>query len=159
MRGVAEEMLGFMIIAIVLTFVGLLLLSGSATNEVKAYKARQNTNLDEDTNSLILSVFDTKLPNFDKTYAEILVDANLQGYNKTQVYYGKGMGSIDVEELITPVFDGYFGEGRWALDVVTWKGNITYGEPKGKDYVYEYPVPCPHEGYNEDTSLLIMRIG
>jgi hypothetical protein len=157
-KGVVEEMFGFLIIALAIILVIVIYITGTATKDVALAKQRQGALLDEETNNLLHSIYDIKLSVFDKTYAEILVDANLQGKNMTQVYYGQGLGTIDVGELIGPVFDANFGKGKWALVVSTPKGNATYNDISGKNYVYDYPIPAPSPEGGPSMNRLIMYI-
>jgi hypothetical protein len=158
MKGFIEEIFGFLIIMVVLVLVGLFLISSSANTDVEILKMKKVTVQSEEADTMMMSLYDTKLSGFDKSYAEILVDACLQGRNKSIVYYGKELGSIDVEELINPMFNSKFGENRWAIEVATKSGNMTYGLKANKTYVYSYPVPVPNSTSEENVNMIIMYL-
>lgn len=157
-KGLVEDIFGFMIIVLVLILLGLFFFSGSTSKDIETLKAKKGTTLSEQADSMMLALYDTKLAMFDKSYAEILVDACLQGKNKSHVYYGKDLGAIDVEELINPIFDSQFGENRWALQVITKSGNMTYGNVSGNKFVYSYPVPTPMSTEKENVNRIVMYL-
>jgi hypothetical protein len=158
MKGFVEEIFGFLIIVVVIMLVGLFFVSSGTSKNLDLLKMKKGTVQSQEADSMIMSLYDTKLQGFDKSYAEILVDACLQGHNKTQVYYGKNLGTIDVNELITPMINSRFGVNRWALEVVTKNGNATYGIKANKTFVYDYSVPIPYSTDKGNTNRIIMYL-
>jgi hypothetical protein len=158
MKGFVEELFGFLIVVVVIAIIALFLVSSGTSKDIEILKTKKVTVMSEEADTMMMSLYDTKLSGFDKSYAEILVDACLQGKNKSVVYYGRDLGSIDVEELINPMFSEKFGENRWALEVVTKNGNMTYGTRENKTYIYSYTAPNPMSNDNENVNKIIMYL-
>lgn len=107
---------------------------------------------DESASAAIQTLYENKLENFDKTYMELILDAHLQsesgsnvyGSNETHVYYGRGLSTIYVPEVINSLFNKYFGKGGWKLVVKTREGSVTYGNLKKESkYKYISSIPVP----------------
>ena len=159
MKGMLEESFGFIIIILVVLMLSIFYISGSASGEAEILKIKAGNILDEEANNLILTLYDSKLGDSKKTYIEILIDASLQGYNKSQVYYGKEIGTINAEELINPMFNKYFGEGRWVIEIGTRKGNMTYGGFKTNvGYMYSHKIPIPPANKDKNMNKIILYL-
>lgn len=160
MKGILEESFGFIIIILVVLILGIFYISGSTSSEMEILKMKAGNILDEEANNLILTLYDSKLGVFKKTYIEILIDASLQGYNKSQVYYGKDLGTLNAKELIISRFNKYFGEERWVLKVCTRKGNITYGGLKTDrlGYIYSHKIPVPPANEDKNINKIILYL-
>lgn len=145
-KGFAEEILGFMIIIFSIIILAIFFTSESVLKGGEVSKSVRGRNWDESANLALQTLYDNKLEKFNKTYVELMLDAQLQGRNETHVYYGRGLGTIYVEEVVNPLFNRYFGKGRWKLVLKTKKGSVSYGNLNKEESNYRYisNIPKPY---------------
>lgn len=143
-KGFAEEILSFTIIIFSIVILTLFFTSQSVLKEEDVIRSVRGRINDESANLAIQSLYDNRLEEFNKTYMELILDAQLDGGDVTKIEYGMASPKVDVTEVINPLFNRYFGKGEWKLVVKTRKGSVTYGElEKESDYKYVSNIPVP----------------
>lgn len=160
MKGFVEETIWIITLVLAMAILSIFFIFQQGTGGVDVRKTVEERVLNEEGISSIFSTFNDKLPYAEKTYLETAVDAVLQGaFNNEdlfQVYYGTGIGKLNVTEIVPPLFDNYL-KGRWRLEIVTPDGNYAYGKQDLGNVVYTYRsiVPVPEER----TGEVILYIG
>lgn len=144
-KGIAEEVVGIIIIIAAILILAIFLVSRVGFRGAEVSRTVYGRSLDEAANLALMSLLHNKAEIINKTYIEIIIDAVFQGENKTRVFYGHGVGTIHSKDLVDPLFDKYFGKGRWKLRVDTTQGSVDFGELKlsRRTYVYTVSVPTP----------------
>jgi len=154
MKGFVEETIWAitLVVAVIIISVFLILQQGMRGAEVR--KTVEERLMSEQGTTSVLSLFSNQLLFVDKTYLETAIDAVLQGAfmneNKNKVYYGSGIGSVNMTEIIPSLFDNYL-KGRWRVEVITPDGTFVYGNQKLGSTVYSYKsmIPIPEERIGE----------
>jgi hypothetical protein len=158
MKGMIEEM--FYLVIIVLAVFGLFVFftyeQGTKGLEVK--KTVEERVLNEEVSTVSSTVFNNKLIFVEKSYLETAIDSILQEpapkRQLDKVYYGVGIGQLNITEIIPPYLRGY-AEGRIKMIISTPNGTNVYGSNQGSDvlYSYEVPIPVPEERVGKMTIL------
>jgi hypothetical protein len=160
MKGFVEEAVWAVTLVIAVVVISFFLIFQQGMRGAEVRKTVEERILNEEGISATFSLFNNQLPFVDKTYLETAIDAILQGTfmkeEEYRVYYGKGIGSVDVNEIIPPLLDNYI-KGRWKLEVITPDGYYVYGKPDLGKIIYTYRtiIPVPEERVGE----LILYIG
>ncbi|MFB6076393.1 MAG: hypothetical protein ABEK17_04580 [Candidatus Aenigmatarchaeota archaeon] len=141
-KGFAEEILSFSLIIFSVIILTIFFASESVLKGGEVTRSVRGRMLDESANLALQTIYDHRLERFEKTYMELILDAQLQGNNETHVYYGRGSGVVHVKEILNPMMNSYFGKGGWKLVVKNRKGNITYGNQQ-RDFDYKYISNIP----------------
>lgn len=130
------------------------------TRGIEVRKNVEERVLNEEGSATIFTLFNNKLPFVEKTYLQCGIDSILQGsFSKVEmnkVFYGMGIGKLNVTEIIPPMLDNYL-EGRWELKIITPDDEYEYGGIQGGKVVYTYEslIPVPEER----TGKAILLIG
>jgi hypothetical protein len=154
MKGFVEETIWVIVLVIAVIIISLFIILQQGMRGAEVRKTVEERLMSEQGTTSIFSLFNNQLLFVDKTYLETAIDAVLQGEHmkkeKSQVYYGNAVGSINVTEIIPPLFDNYL-KGRWRVEVTTPDGEYTYGKQELGDTVYSYKsmIPVPEERIGE----------
>ncbi|MCD6216105.1 MAG: hypothetical protein J7J92_03475 [Candidatus Aenigmarchaeota archaeon] len=146
MKGIMEEMLGFLIIVFAALLIGFFFYGQSSLKGGEVSGSIREKSIDEASNMALSSLFNNKLEIIEKPYIEVIIDSILQSDNKTFVYYGTGIGTIKNKEVVDPLFDYYLGKNHWKLYVIVEKnkslefGNLT---KRKRLFSYERKIPVP----------------
>jgi len=130
---------------------------GSRGIEVR--KSVEERMLGEEVASTVFTLFNNRLLFVEKTYLEGAIDSILQRLPRTRekykVFYGLGIGTLNLTEIIPPLLDRYI-KGRYELTIATPQGSYTYGRVNKKDvvYIYETLIPVPDEKVGKLTLLI-----
>lgn len=157
-KGFLEEMT-WLIIIIVAVLILALFIFNQQFRGVEVEQKVEERILNEEGISLLFSLSQDKPPYVERFYAQILIDAVLQGISNkketNKVYYGAGIGKVNATEII-PQLVSKFTTKNWQLTVVTPDGSYIYGQsnPGNILYSYEVLVPVPEER----TGKLIFEI-
>ncbi len=159
MKGYVEKMMYFiiMVLAVFMLFVFFTYQKGTRGIEVK--RSVEERGLDEEGTGTVFTLYNNKLPYVEKTYLQCGIDAILRGISleeeKYKVFYGIGIGEVNVSEIIPPFLDRY-AKGRWELTITTPEESYTYGgiEKNKVIYSYESLIPVPEERIGKVTFLL-----
>lgn len=160
MKGFVEEAVWAVTLVIAVIVISYFLIFQQGLRGTEVTKTVEERITNEEGISTEFSLFNNQLPFVDKTYLETAIDAILQGTfmkkDKNLVYYGKGIGTVDLNEIIPPLLDNYM-KGKWKLEVTTPDGYYVYGNPNLGKVIYTYRtiVPVPEERVGE----LILSIG
>jgi len=154
MKGIVEEMVWVivLVLAVIILSVFFILQQGMRGTEVK--KTVEERVLNEEGMTTEFSLFNNQLPIAEKTYLETAIDAILQGEfmkeKNNEVYYGIGIGKLNVTEIIPPLLDNYIS-GRWRIEVITPDGYYVYGKLNLGEEIYTYRsiIPVPEERVGE----------
>lgn len=159
MKGVVEEMVYFVIIILAVFMLFVFFTYQRGTRGVEVKKSVEERLLSEESTSAVFTLFNNKLPLVEKTYLECGIDSILQGnFSKKEmnkVFYGIGIGKVNVTEIIPPLLDNY-AKGRWELRIITPDGTYTYGKLEKNEVVYSYEslIPIPEERVGKAILLL-----
>jgi len=101
-------------------------------------------------------LFNSKLPFFEKYYIQAMIDGILQGKDYSFVYYGKGLNTTNITQILEPLLDQSF-KGRWRIEVILPKDTQVYGELKKEKVLYSWEnlIPVP----DENIGKIIISIG
>jgi hypothetical protein len=101
-------------------------------------------------------LFNSKLPFFEKYYIQAMIDGILQGKDYSFVYYGKGLNTTNITQILEPLLDQSF-KGRWRIEVILPKDTQVYGELKKEKVLYSWEnlIPVP----DENVGKIIISIG
>ncbi len=159
MKGFVEQMIYLIVIVLALFMLIVFFTYQRGSRGVETKKSVEERGLDEEGTSLVFTLFNNKLPYVEKVYLQVIIDAILEGeYRKEEkykVFYGKGIGEVNLTEIIPPLMDNY-AKGRWELKITTPDGDYTYGGIN-KDkviYIYEALIPVPEERSGKITFFL-----
>lgn len=147
-KGFSEEILSFTLITFSIIIMTLFFTSEGLLKGGEVSRSVSGKIMDESANMAIHTLYDDRIEKINKTYIELIVDAHIQGNNDTKVYYGEGVGTIHVWEIINPLFNNYFGDGGWKLVVKTNQGTSIYGNLKKESkykYISNIPIPAPSQ--------------
>jgi hypothetical protein len=150
MKGYAEEMLYFIAIFFAVFMLFVFLTYQRGTKGAEARKVVEERSLSEEIAGVIFSLFNNKLPIVEKSYLEVGIDSILKGVatgeEKYKVFYGIGIGTVNLTEIISPFLDNYV-KRRYELRIITPDGEYIYGKLEKKEvlYVYEALIPVPEE--------------
>ena len=153
MKGlIVEELIYFIIIIIAVFFLAVYFIFQQGTRGVEVRKNVEERGFIESGNSLIFSTFNYKLPFVEKVALEFAIDSILQGVHfrngekMNQVFYGKGIATVNNTEIFYPMFDN-FVKNRWRLEVNTPDGQFVYGNNRQDKIIYSFvaSIPVPHE--------------
>jgi len=156
MKSQVEEFFYLIAIATFLLLIIIFLIHQKASKGVEVKMVVRERTINEGIATLVLNLFNTKLPIVEKSYVEIGIDAILDGENLDEVIYGVGVGKVNVSEMILQFLDKYM-RGKLEVTIVTPGGSYTYGKinEKEKIYVYESLIPVPEE----ETGKIVVRMG
>jgi hypothetical protein len=160
MKAVAQEMFYLIVIIIIILILFVFFTYERGTKGVEVQKNVEERILNEEINGFAGTLFNDKLPYAEKVYLETSIDAILEGkfYKRTELnkaFYGSGIGTVNVTEIIPPLLDLY-SKGRLKVIIETPNGNYSYGEIKAGDvmYTYESLIPVPEERIGKLTVLM-----
>jgi hypothetical protein len=148
MKAQAEEFLYLATIfsSIIILIVFLAYQHGTKGKEVIRTVAERN--IKEGINILMFSLFNDRVPIAEKFYIEAIIDATLQKVfeEKNKVFYGIGIGTVNVSEILLPLINKYLSQ-NWELVIVTPSKTYSYGRKVGEKEVYSYEtlIPLPDE--------------
>lgn len=169
MKGYMETFFYLAIVIFSLIFIIFFLSYQSTTGTAEVRKRLNERILMEEINSLFSTIFNNKIPVVEKTYMEMAIDAILQKLDNLpeeyKVYYGIGIGVVNLTEIIPPFLDRY-AKNRYQLYFIipTYTGvkEFYYGSEIKKDeilYVYDTIVPLPFSAPGKSPAGGFARTG
>lgn len=160
MKAIAQEMFYLIVIIIVILILFVFFTYERGTKGVEVQKNVEERILNEEVNGLAGTLFNDKLPYAEKVYLETAIDAVLEGkfYKRTELnkaFYGSGIGTVNVSEIIPPLLDLY-SKGKLEVIIETPNGKYSYGQIRQSDVVYTYEswIPVPEERIGKLTILM-----
>jgi hypothetical protein len=160
MKAIAQEMFYLIVIIIVILILFVFFTYERGTKGVEVQKSVEERILGEEINGLSGTLFNDKLPYAEKVYLQTAIDAILEGkfYKRTDLdkaFYGSGIGTVNVTEIIPPLLDLY-SKGKLKVVIETPNGTYSYGEIKEGSVVYSYEtlIPVPEERIGKMTVLM-----
>jgi hypothetical protein len=160
MKGFVEETVWAVTLVIAVVIISFFLIFQQGMRGAEVRKTVEERVLNEEGNSALFTLFNNQLPFVEKTYLETAIDSILQGAFMKEpyfkVYYGAGVGELNIYEIIPTLFDNYIKE-KWKLEVITPDGYYVYGNPNLGKVIYTYTtvIPVPEERFGE----MILSIG
>ena len=112
-------------------------------------KSVEERKIKEGINNLVFSLFNDRIPIAEKFYVEAAIDAALQRTfkEKNKVFYGIGIGTVNVSEIMNLFIDRYVSQD-WELIIIIDSKNYSYGKTiKGNREIYSYEtlIPLPEQ--------------
>lgn len=151
MKGFMEEMLWYVVIILAVFMLFVFFMYQRGTAGIQARRTVESRVLDEEGTIALFSLFTNKLPFVGRTTLQAAIDAVLQGASsgkeKNKAFYGAYLGTVNVTEVIKPLFDRYVGK-KWNLEIKVPNGTYVYGYEIDEDdviYMYESIIPVPEE--------------
>lgn len=160
MKGMVEEMFYFVII--ILAIFGLFVFYNyeRGTKGAEVTKAVEERTVNEEVATALSGLFNNMLPFVEKTYMEAEIDSILlSAFNKEppnhRVWYGSGIGELNVSEIIPPLLEAY-AQGRLKVIITTPNGTDSYGGNKNFNVIYSHEalIPVPEERVGKVSILL-----
>jgi competence protein ComGC len=101
----------------------------------------------------VISFYNTKISGTKRTLAQLLAD-RIVG-NSENIYYGEGVGIINVDKQVTEFFDSYLDE-KWNLTSVTLTNQLSFGHeiPKDVNRKITYQIIVPRPSLSSDVVIL-----
>lgn len=123
---------------------------------IEVSKTLQERIYSEELANLGSMMFNSKIPFFEKYYVQAIIDGILQGKDYSFVYYGRGLNTTNITQLLEPLLDQSF-KGKWRIEIVLPKDTHVYGELKKEKAVYSWEnlIPVP----DENVGKIIISIG
>lgn len=147
-KGFAEEILGFVVVIFTLILLVIFFASQRTLKGEEVTLSVSERDFDEHAKGALRVLHQNKLETINKTYIELMIDSLMDKAtkNKKHVYYGPVIGTIYTEEeIINPLFNEYYGNGKWELVLNLNDTQATYGKLKEKaKRKYISPVPILH---------------
>jgi len=160
MKGVIQEMFYFIVIVLVIFMLFVFFTYVRGTKGIEVKKSVEGRVLNEEIAGLALTLFNNKVPHAEKVHLELVIDSILEGKFRERelykVYYGAGIGKLNVTDVIPPVLDLY-AKDRLEVKIETPDGKYSYGKiQSGKVlYTYEIMIPVPEER----VGMMIVKMG
>ena len=130
MKGIAEEMLWFSVMSILVLMLTIVFLHYQGTRGIEIRKRIGERVVSEEVAGIVFSLFNNKVPRGEKSYVQCAIDAILLGTSleeeKDRVFYGVGIGTVNLTEIIPTFIKGYTNQ-KWRVEVITPDGKIIYG--------------------------------
>ncbi|MEM5811302.1 MAG: hypothetical protein QXG91_00980 [Candidatus Aenigmatarchaeota archaeon] len=153
MKGYVEEIFYFLIVFFSILLLFIFFNYQLSTKGIETRKTVEERNLVESITTLFFELFNNKLPYVEKVYMQLMIDALLQKLKglpeEYKVFYGTGIGTLNLTEIIPPFLDKY-AKNRYQLYLIIpaekEEKKFFYGkEIRNEDilYVYETVVPVP----------------
>jgi len=144
MKGSVEELFYIIVIFISFLFLFLFLTSERTKEGKEVRKAVEERILTEELLDFSKALFNNKVPFSEKRYIQSLIDGILRG-SKEYVYYGKGIGSINLTGITEQLISQY-AKDRIKIEISIGNKKYEWGEIRGKIlYTYETLIPIPDE--------------
>jgi len=101
----------------------------------------------------VISFYNTKISGTKRTLAQLLAD-RITG-NSENIYYGEGVGIINVDKQVTEFFDSYLDE-KWNLTSETLTHQLSFGHetPKDINRKITYKIIIPRPSLSSDVIIL-----
>lgn len=148
-KGLFTEVLTFIIVAISALVLAGFYYTQAGMRGTEVSDTLTEREMRKTANNVIHVLYNNEVPNLQRSYMKAMVDS-LGAERRKSVHYGASVGGFHVdEEMIEPMMDGYFGEGRWKLMVKFESVNATYGSDIEERYVYRTQVPESYRNYGE----------
>jgi len=101
----------------------------------------------------VISFYNTKISGTKRTMIQLLAD-RIVG-NSENIYYGEGVGIINVDRQVTEFFDSYLDE-KWNLTSETLTHQLSFGHeiPKDINRKITYKIIVPKPSLSSDVVIL-----
>ncbi len=128
MKGFIGEMLTFVIIIISIMILVFFFTNERVTKGGEVEKSIMVKEIKNTCISTLNTIANTKVERIGKTYLEVALDSCYNPQNTTYVYYGDGLGTVMVNEILSKFIDNLIGKGHWKLIINNGVDICTYGD-------------------------------
>jgi len=146
MKAMVEEFFYLVIIVLSAIILIFFLLYQQSTRGIEVSKLVQERIYSEGLANVGSTLFNSKLPFFEKYYIQIAIDGILSGKDYSYVYYGRALNTTNITQILEPLLESSFKD-KWRIEIILPEDVQVYGKLDKEKVLYSWEnlIPVPDE--------------